>query len=127
MKTIFLLFCSLLFSVADLNATSTEDNPNQIIQQMLDEMRIVNRSYMMQIDFHQQRISDIRQLLAQSALMETKIELLIEKDRIENRIYELQYQNNSDLSKIRYINGLQIIKILYEKVLSLDHHFASVR
>src|SRR5690606_28961034 len=103
MKTIFLLFCSLLFSVADLNATSTEDNPNQIIQQMLDEMRIVNRSYMMQIDLHQQRISDIRQLLAQSALMETKIELLIEKDRIENRIYELQYQNNSDLSKIRYI------------------------
>lgn len=32
----------------------------------------------------------------------------------------------TDLSKIRYIKGLQIIKILYEKALSLDHHFASV-
>jgi len=28
---------------------------------------------------------------------------------------------------VRYLKGLQIIKILYEKVLSLDHHFASVR
>ncbi|WP_457565061.1 hypothetical protein [Caminibacter sp.] len=28
--------------------------------------------------------------------------------------------------KIRYIKGLSIIKILYEKVLSLDHHFSSI-
>ena len=35
--------------------------------------------------------------------------------------------NANDVSKVRYLKGLQIIKILYEKVLSLDHHFASVR
>lgn len=35
--------------------------------------------------------------------------------------------NSGEVSKIRYLKGLQIIKILYEKVLSLDHHFASVR
>lgn len=32
-----------------------------------------------------------------------------------------------DISKIRYLKGIQIIRILYEKILSLDHHFASVR
>lgn len=28
---------------------------------------------------------------------------------------------------MKYLKGLQIIRIMYEKVLSLDHHFASVR
>lgn len=32
----------------------------------------------------------------------------------------------SEISKVRYLKGLQIIKILYEKTLSLDHHFSSV-
>ena len=31
-----------------------------------------------------------------------------------------------NVHKIKYIKGLQIIKLLYEKTLSLDHHFASV-
>lgn len=39
----------------------------------------------------------------------------------------MQKENTNEISKVRYLKGLQIIKILYEKVLSLDHHFASVR
>ena len=43
---------------------------------------------------------------------------------------EIKYLRKSemnDISKLRYQKGLQIIKILYEKILSLDHHFAAVR
>jgi len=33
---------------------------------------------------------------------------------------------NADINKVRYIKGLEIIKILYEKTLALDHHFTTV-
>lgn len=32
-----------------------------------------------------------------------------------------------DLAKIRYKKGIEVIKILYEKVLGLDHHFTSLK
>jgi hypothetical protein len=58
---------------------------------------------------------------------EQKIDLLVEKNRINTEIKKLINETSGEISKIRYLKGLQIIKILYEKVLSLDHHFASVR
>ena len=58
---------------------------------------------------------------------EQKIDLLVEKDRINTEIKKLINETSGEISKVRYLKGLQIIKILYEKVLSLDHHFASVR
>lgn len=45
---------------------------------------------------------------------------------LSQRKVEMFKKLEADVSKIRYIKGLQIIRILYEKVLSLDHHFASV-
>ena len=50
-----------------------------------------------------------------------------QKDQLKTQLEDLKFENANDISKIRYIKGLQIIKILYEKVLGLDHHFASVR
>ena len=46
---------------------------------------------------------------------------------LEFQIILLKIENESDISKIRYLKGLQIIRILYDKTLSLDHHFSSVR
>jgi hypothetical protein len=46
---------------------------------------------------------------------------------LKEEILSLKKEEMQDLSKIRYLKGLQIIRLLYEKVLSLDHHFASVR
>lgn len=55
-----------------------------------------------------------------------KLYWLLEKDKLKEERERLRLNELSDLSKIRYIKGLQIIKILYEKTLALDHHFASV-
>lgn len=56
-----------------------------------------------------------------------KVNLLLEKEKNSIEIRRVQAFTNSELAKIRYLKGLQIIKILYEKVLGLDHHFAGVR
>ena len=76
---------------------------------------------------YKNEISDIRFQLMSEKDLKIQVALLIKKDEIKNKIQiELEDATN-DISKIRYIKGLQIMKILYEKVLGLDHHFASVR
>ena len=58
--------------------------------------------------------------------VEEQMKLLIKKDQINEKLKQNRLSEVTDISKIRYLKGLQIIKILYEKTLSLDHHFASV-
>jgi hypothetical protein len=55
-----------------------------------------------------------------------QLKLLIEINQLKGLLQYNYEMESTDLSKIRYIKGLQIIKILYEKSLSLDHHFSSV-
>ena len=38
---------------------------------------------------------------------------------------EEMYQLN--MAKARYLKGLELIKLMYEKILGLDHHFHSVK
>ena len=68
----------------------------------------------------------VNQQLQQTTSLEHKVQLLLEKDAINETLRKLKDQYLSDIAKIRYLKGLQIIKILYEKTLALDHHFATV-
>ncbi len=64
--------------------------------------------------------------IAESTTSEQKLHWLLEKDALKEERGLLLLNETSDISKIRYIKGIQIMKILYEKTLALDHHFASV-
>lgn len=64
--------------------------------------------------------------LQSSTTTDQKLHWLLEKEQLKEERERLQLNELSELSKVRYIKGLQIIKILYEKTLALDHHFASV-
>ena len=73
------------------------------------------------------RLIVIKSNLQKPATTTQKIDLLIEKDLLQEAKFLLLQSLNADVSKIRYLKGLELIKILYDKVLGLDHHFASVR
>lgn len=64
--------------------------------------------------------------LKESITNDQKLYWLLEKDRLTDDRDRLTLSELTDISKVRYLKGLQIIKILYEKTLSLDHHFTSV-
>jgi hypothetical protein len=64
--------------------------------------------------------------LRNTIIVELQVALLIKKDALKERINKNKFAEATDISKVRYLKGLQIIKILYEKTLTLDHHFASV-
>lgn len=118
---ILLLFCKLAFS------TNFEKDPNSIIAELSIEISSINLKYNVLINNKIDKIKAINISLLTTSRTKKKVDLLVEKDQINSEISQLIKDNSSDISKIRYIKGLQIIKILYEKVLSLDHHFASIR
>ncbi|MEZ4920687.1 MAG: hypothetical protein R2792_16420 [Saprospiraceae bacterium] len=57
----------------------------------------------------------------------TYVQALEEKLSIMERMAEEEESLAVQLLRLRYTKGLEIIKLLYEKVLSLDHHFSSIQ
>src|SRR5690554_5223929 len=121
---ITILFVSVLKSYASANAN---DDPNLIVNEMVIEIEQVNKTYFDLITIKEKELLEISSNLALASTTETKLNYLLQKDRLKEELQKLKLDNASDISRIRYLKGLQIIRILYEKVLSLDHHFASVR
>lgn len=121
---ITILFVSILKSYASANAN---DDPNLIVNEMALEIEQVNKTYFDLITIKEKELLEISSNLVLASTTEAKLNYLLQKDRLKEELQKLKLDNASDISRIRYLKGLQIIRILYEKVLSLDHHFASVR
>jgi hypothetical protein len=126
MKTLYCISAAILFAGTVLSAPK-EENPNAIIWQMARDISIANQKYDRMRMVFEQEMYRLNEKIGQAVTAEQKIDCLIQKEAIREKLREIHKENNNEVSKIRYLKGLQIIKILYEKVLSLDHHFASVR
>lgn len=127
-KCIFCFFTILLFQqILPSNLKFSEKDPNKLIAQLLIEINTIHNKYNTKYMSLYNRLLDINKNLLLEISLEEKINLLIKKDILKTEMETLKIDTNTDISKIRYIKGLQIIKILYEKVLGLDHHFSSVR
>lgn len=117
--------CSIFASYG--STSSVEDDANKIVEQMLLEIAICNNTYYELILTQEKKLHQTNILLNSTVDKDQKLDFLISKDSIQSALKKLYTDNATDISRIRYLKGLQIIRILYEKVLSLDHHFASVR
>jgi hypothetical protein len=127
MKTLFLsVFMLLPFGSIIAGIPETGD-PDVIIRQMLEEIRIIVQISASEIGNAEADLEKTSRELTTSTDSRRQLELLVEKDRLSEKLRALRIDTENEISKVRYLKGLQIIKILYEKVLSLDHHFASVR
>lgn len=124
---ISLTFLLILFCMTNGFARDKTVDPNVLVQEMLTEIIEVQKTFYAKKEVVRNQISAINQQLKTEENLNQKVNLLIQKDELNENLKKLELENASDISKIRYIKGLQIIKILYEKVLGLDHHFASVR
>lgn len=99
---------------------------NTIINALVIETNTIKETYSTNNNVLQNKLSAITKQLPNATSIKQQVALLIEKDQLQEAIKTNIISEASDISKIRYLKGLQIIKILYEKTLSLDHHFASV-
>ncbi|WP_055443766.1 hypothetical protein [Lacinutrix himadriensis] len=104
--------------------------PGNDIAIVLNELEQETKAVTSRYDFKnitlQQRLIVLNAKLITTNNINKQVALLIKKDNLKEQLNVNALSEASDISKIRYLKGLQIIKILYEKTLSLDHHFSSV-
>jgi hypothetical protein len=122
-----LLPCILLLSYSSFGNIADTKDPNQTWNEMLIEMASIHKQYLIKLTEVNNKIQRINKKMAVENSVEKKLNLLIEKDILKDSLAIFKLESESDISKIRYLKGLQIIRILYDKTLSLDHHFSSVR
>ena len=124
---IVVLFCLIGMPCCQCFGRTMEDNPNAVIWAMTCEIKTVRLFYEQQIQLleFQMRgpLAQLQQANQPNAVVNEMAAYLISKEQIQ----ALQLEQNNEITKIKYLKGLQIIKLLYEKVLGLDHHFASSR
>jgi hypothetical protein len=58
---------------------------------------------------------------------ESGYHLLWERMSIEDALKRLEDEHLLKMTKLRYRKGVEIVKMLYEKILSMDHHFSSLK
>jgi hypothetical protein len=133
-KKIYLLWCvvciwntSFTFAaVIPESYTNDSISMEKVIEELNSEVDETQRWYVVQASKIHSDLKMIRYALMNASTVEVKLQMLLQKDAKKEELQRLWRNEISDISKIRYIKGLQIIKILYEKTLALDHHFASV-
>ena len=124
---IVVFFCLIGLPCCPCFGRTMEDNPNAVIWAMTCEIKTVRLFYEQQIqplEFQMRgHLAQLQQANQPNAVVNEMAAYLISKEQIQ----ALQLEQNNEITKIKYLKGLQIIKLLYEKVLGLDHHFASSR
>jgi hypothetical protein len=128
MKIKTILFVVLVLATgANTLANPPGKEPEDIMQELIAECKMVAQKFTRQAAVYQDSIDVLQTRLQTETNTSIKIDLLITKDVYEHQVRQLQQLMENDITKLRYIKGLEIVKILYDKVLGLDHHFASVR
>lgn len=126
MKLKIALILLLCFYKGFCAVNPEEDDPNRILDEMFLEMRTVQQEYSVKRETIFLQLQEATLLLQKAKTTDEKVDLLIQKDGLKTQLQLLKNNELKDISKIRYIKGLQIIKLLYEKTLSLDHHFSAI-
>ncbi|PKA84092.1 hypothetical protein ATE92_2262 [Ulvibacter sp. MAR_2010_11] len=122
----------LLLLLCNVNSASASKDlkSNPTLEQHLNELvfrvTTIQSRYTYYKNIIHQNISIINSQLQQNKSLKQQVELLIKKDSLKDDLIRISKNELLEINKIRYLKGLEIIKILYEKTLSLDHHFSSV-
>ncbi|WP_203296185.1 hypothetical protein [Luteirhabdus pelagi] len=116
----------LLFGVSSLSVLCRPPTVDDVLHELAAETMHIHSVYDSIDRKLRQAMYSVNVKMNNASTVEQKVELLFQKDKLEGKIRENEQSRATELSKIRYIKGLQIINILYEKTLALDHHFASV-
>lgn len=120
-----IIFFLAFVSLQTVWGFSTKD-PNLLIEEMLVEVKEVQIKYSKEYTFIYHQLALINSQLTKKNSVNKKLDLLIERTVLMDKKEMLISEEKGEISKIRYLKGLSIIRLLYGKILSLDHHFSAV-
>ena len=124
---LLLAICLFCFQLTFSNTPITNDDEiNELLKELSVELNYSHNYYNNKRNVIYQEISQVKFDLIKFKKLRKQVSLLIKKEQLKDQLTKINASENADINKIRYLKGLSIIKILYEKVLSLDHHFSSI-
>ena len=104
-----------------------DDETLRVMQELSAEIACIQTHYAPKLAHIEGCMALEKQSFESAPSARAKMLALIRREELRDQMLSLKSDSINEVSKIRYLKGLQIIKILYEKILGLDHHFASVR
>lgn len=124
----------LLFYIAPVFAFGTSDSLMlELLQETKNEIQATNQDWVLKINQLQLELVELDELISQMANNEQeedllqKVNVLLRKDVLRDKLDAAAEDYQLELSKIRYRKGIELIKMIYEKILGLDHHFTSLQ
>jgi len=123
---IFIILLLVAYNPATACGTATD--PNQLNFSCINESVIHNRKLKIRQDFLEEKSSLLLKRLNSNNLSEKRqLSLLLELLKLDLAIGREKEIARVERLSFRYRKGLEVIKMIFEKLLALDHHFTSLR
>ncbi len=99
------------------------------IKTAYSELDHLERAYTDHTEPLRMRLHDVDKALTdpRNRNPECGFQLLWEKIQLDQTLKSLEQEHEIKLLKLRYRKSIEIVKMLYEKVLSMDHHLSSLK
>jgi hypothetical protein len=136
MKKIFFFLAlislsNLAWAASNKPIPTARDSFLLIAEQIRDEVRAIQKESELKIATLAEAMYENNRLLSQKESQgiydESYVKALSLKIQLMEREEQIQAESQFNVSKMRYKKGIELIKMVYEKVLALDHHFASLQ
>ncbi len=132
MKTAtFLLLCCLSFCFgAKANNGADSLTLATLLNETATELRSIEQEWAVQATVLKNDLETVNQLLDSFNMVTAPTEYLWALNRkleLRDELATLEAVYQLNMAKARYRKGLELIKIMYEKTLGLDHHFTSLK
>jgi len=130
-----LLLVLLCLRLQDVQANNSYPSDSVIlwiqpwIETAYSELDLLEREHSDRTEPLRMRLYDINNTLSEprNRTPECGFQVLWEKIQLEETLQGIEQEHEIKLLKLRYRKSIEIVKMLYEKVLSMDHHLSSLK
>lgn len=129
LKSSFMLGLLLLshFSMTAISITGDSTTFYNIHQSGFEAIYLLQGKYQAERNQISQQLEWLALQLAHRTSADRKVGLLEEKLELLDALSRIENAETLEMLKVRYGKGIDLIKVMYEKVLGLDHHFSSMQ
>jgi hypothetical protein len=132
-KTFLILVVYFQVLQIDLMASSPIDSTSTWMQPWIfnaeSDFDQLDRAFQDQVAPLENRLAEVKKELNNpcTRTAEEGYHLIWERLQLQDEIERMEADNALKNTKLRYRKGIEIVKMLYEKILSMDHHFSSLK
>ena len=129
--TLALILCSHAIYAAP--ASPRYDSTTTWLTPLMDrtqvEMAQLNKMFRDETEPLRMRLNDVHIALndPRNRKADAGFELMWEREQLRETLRLMEEEHSLKMLKLRYRKSIEIVKMLYEKVLSMDHHFTSLK